>query len=149
MQKSAGRILAVDVGSKRIGIAVSDEALRFALPRETVPAEAAVDHLCDTARAESVSVFVLGWPLDLDGREGRAVLMVERFRSRLRKALEAAGLEVEIDTWDERLTTSGAERALIGAGMSRRRRKEVVDSVAAAAILEGYLQHLALETKDE
>jgi len=144
-----GRILAVDVGTKRVGVAISDELRSIALPRTPMQARSAVEGIVATVAEDDVSEIVVGWPLEMDGQEGRAVAMVQRFLKRLRPGLQAAGLHVAIETWDERLTTAGAERLLIDAGMSRRRRREVIDSVAAADILSAYMDFSSRGFGDE
>lgn len=137
--------LGLDVGERRIGVARSDAAGSFAMPVETVEAtdtEAAVERIVGLADERGCHTIVVGWPLTLEGEEGRAVRRVERLVDRLEAALERADMEVDIVSWDERLTTRAAEDFLIGADVSRRRRKEVIDQVAAKHILQGYLDSL-------
>lgn len=134
--------IGLDVGKRRIGVARSDAAGSFAMPAETVDAsdtDGAVERIVELARREECHTIVVGWPLTLEGQKGRAVRFVERFIEGLEAGLEAAGVQVEVVTWDERLTTRAAEDFLIGADVSRRRRKEVVDQLAAKHILQGYL----------
>jgi putative Holliday junction resolvase len=130
------RALGLDVGSKTIGIALSDETGLVATPLETLARRGTredVARLAALAREHDAQVLVVGLPLELDGSIGLRARRVEV----LCEALRGAGLAVE--TWDERFSTVAAERVLLEADLSRRRRKEVVDKVAAAYILQGWL----------
>jgi putative Holliday junction resolvase len=136
-------IIALDVGARRTGVAVSDPDRRIALPLETVEsadARAAVARVLALMDARGCDTVVAGWPLNMQGKEGRATRRVDAFLTALS---QAAGREVTIVRWDERLTTTAAESELVGQGMRRSRRKEVVDQLAATHILEGYLRSLA------
>ncbi len=137
------RIMALDVGTRRIGVAVSDDAQRMALPLETVDARSprrAAERIAELIADYDVVVLVVGWPLEMSGREGRAVDRVRDLVEVLEDVLDEQQIEqIEIRRWDERLTTSAADRLLIDADVSRRRRKEAIDQVAASKILEGYL----------
>ena len=131
--------MGLDVGSKTIGVAVSDELGLAAHPVTTIaragtePDAAAVAAL---VAEREVGDVVVGWPLELDGREGPRVRRVAVFEEALRAALPAA---VAMHRWDERFSTVAVERVLIEADVSRRRRKQVVDQQAAAYILQGWL----------
>jgi len=131
------RTLALDVGDRSIGLALSDElgltAQAFlTLTRRGLRADLAA--LAQIVEERQVGEVVVGLPLQLDGRAGP---QAEKVRG-LAEALRAA-LSVPVIFWDERLTTQAAERALIEGGVRRARRKQVVDQVAAALILQGYL----------
>jgi len=134
----ASRILALDHGTKRIGIALSDELGWTAQPLETYERRTLdrdIAHIQDLVRTHEVGQVLLGLPLRLNGEEGPAVQAVRDFIEQL-----AVALPVPIITWDERMTTKAAEELLIAADMSRRKRKGVVDRVAAAILLQSYLQ---------
>jgi putative Holliday junction resolvase len=137
--------LGIDVGHKRVGLAVSDVNASVASPLETLE-DASWSEMAATIveriEARDVDALVVGWPLRLDGTEGRSVDMVRRFESALRTALEERDLEIPIERWDERMTSQGAEQVLIDADMSRRKRRPVIDRVAAAKILQNYLDSL-------
>lgn len=129
--------MGLDVGDKRIGIALSDETALIASPRETLERRGNrkdIAHLLELARREDVSEIVAGMPLSLDGSQGPQVQKVERFIAALK-----AETDLPITMWDERLTTVGAERALLEGNVSRAKRKKTIDKVAAALILQGYL----------
>jgi putative Holliday junction resolvase len=133
------RIAGLDVGTVRIGVAISDPTGRMAHPRETVaarPLAAAVDRVAAILAEAQIRRVVVGLPIDLDGKAGRAVRMVRLFT---RALVERTG--VEVVEWDERLTSVAAERMLVGADLSRARRRQVVDQVAAAMILQGWLDN--------
>ncbi len=137
----ATRILALDYGSKRMGVALSDELGWTAQPLETFERrtlERDIAHIQDLVTMHEVREVLIGLPLRLDGGEGPAVQAVQRFIGRLGETLS-----VPIVTWDERMTTRAAEDLLIAADMSRKKRKGVVDRVAAAILLQGYLESQA------
>jgi putative Holliday junction resolvase len=129
--------MGLDVGERRVGVAVSDELGAIATPLATVqrgPQDMA--EIGDLVREWSVSRLVVGLPTGLSGREGPQAALVRAFAAKLEDALPPA---VELVYWDERLTTAIAERSLIEAGTRRQRRKEQIDAVAAAVLLQSYL----------
>jgi putative Holliday junction resolvase len=132
------RILGLDVGEKRIGVAVSDP-LGFTaqglevLTRRTV--EEDLRHLVAVAKKYGVTEIVVGYPRHLDGRPGELAEAIMALAHSLGQALGG----IPVIPWDERLTTREAERVLIEADLSRRRRRQVVDQVAAVLILQAYL----------
>lgn len=136
-QPVGGRIIALDVGEARIGVAVSDELGIAAYPltvldrRET---EDCVSAILDLAREQRAVRIVVGMPLTLRGEEGPAAVRTREFVD----ALSAAS-RVPVDVWDERLTTRQAARAMAEDDQDERRRRGKVDKVAAALILQGYL----------
>ena len=135
------RILALDPGTKRIGIAISDELKMIAQPLEFVPAEPYVDFLArlkEIIREKEVELILVGMPRNMDGSYGPAALKVREFVAALRDAVT-----VPIQTWDERLTSAQAQRFLIQGGVRRKERKEKVDKTAAAILLQSYLDSLS------
>ena len=137
----ASRILALDHGTKRIGVALSDELGWTAQPLETFERRSLardIAHIQELVRTHEVGQVLLGLPLRLTGEEGPAVTAVREFVSRLAEALP-----VPIVTWDERMTTKAAEELLIAADVSRKKRKGVVDRVAAAILLQSYLESVS------
>lgn len=132
------RALGLDLGEKRIGVAISDAGGAVATPYDTVErsGDPAADRrrIAELAHEAGAEVLVVGHPRSLDGRRGPAARAAEVEA----EALEAAtGLPVELH--DERLTTAEAERALVGAGLSGRRRRQVIDQTAAAVLLQSWL----------
>jgi putative Holliday junction resolvase len=131
------RILGLDVGSKTIGVAVSDELGLFAHPRTTlarVGTRGDVAAVAGWMAREGAGSVVVGLPLTLEGEVGPRARRVLVFVEALR-----AGLGVPVDTWDERFSTAAVERTLIEADLSRKKRKAVIDRGAAAFILQGWL----------
>jgi len=131
------RVAALDVGEARIGVAVSDElgitAQGIGVVRR-VGGRRDLDALADLLAPYAPTRLVVGLPLGMNGAEGPAATKVRAFAER------AAGhLGLPLEFWDERLTTVAAERVLLEADLSRRRRREVVDKVAATIILQGWL----------
>lgn len=127
--------MALDVGERRIGVAIADELGMIASPVGTVTRrEGDLDEIRTLARNRGVSQIVIGLPTGMSGREGPQAASVRAFSEALRATL---GAEMRIAFWDERLTTVVAERSRRGA--RGRQRKERVDAVAAAVILQGYL----------
>jgi putative holliday junction resolvase len=138
------RILALDPGSKRIGVALSDEMRWIAQPLETFERrtlDADVAHIGKLIRDHEVGQVIMGMPLRLDGRMGPAAEQVEKFKAYLEETLS-----ISVIAWDERLTSKSAEAMLIEADVSRKKRKGAIDRVAAAILLQSYLESLANET---
>jgi putative Holliday junction resolvase len=131
------RVMAVDPGSRRVGVAVSDPTGTIAQPLAALPAEPAetlVARLVDVAREQEATRLVVGLPRRLDGGQGPEAKAARALAGELRMA---SGLPVSLV--DERLTSVAAERALLAGGASRARRRELSDQVAAALILQSYL----------
>jgi putative Holliday junction resolvase len=135
--KTGMRILALDHGTKRIGIAVSDELKLIAQPLEFVAAEpftAFLERLKQLLADKEVELLLVGMPRNMNGTYGPAALKVEEFVAALR-----AAVPVPIKTWDERLTSAQANRLLIQGDVRRDKRKDKVDKMAAAILLQSYL----------
>ena len=132
------RILGVDFGRARIGIAVSDELGLLAHPVKTIPASRdAAKRIDEIVREKDVERVVIGLPRHMNGSVGEAAGEVLAFAEQLRKLLPC-----EVVTWDERLTTVAANRALREGGQKTRTSRSLVDQVAAQMILQGYLDGL-------
>ncbi|MDH5491682.1 MAG: Holliday junction resolvase RuvX [Myxococcales bacterium] len=132
------RRLGIDPGRRRIGLALTDEEGRLALPLRTLETagrpKAAADEIALEVERSGIEEIVIGLPLNLDGTEGDASR-----RARAFGALVAARVEVPISFWDERLTTAMAERSLAAMGLDGRARRKVVDQSAAALLLQSYV----------
>jgi putative Holliday junction resolvase len=131
------RILALDHGTKRIGVAVSDETKTIAQPLEYIPAEPFADFLTRLKQLlveKEIDLVLIGLPRNMDGTYGPAAQKVQAFVAVLRGAIT-----VPIKMWDERLTSSQANKILIQGGVRRDQRKEKVDKMAAAILLQSYL----------
>ena len=135
------RILALDHGTKRVGVAVSDELKMIAQPLEFIPAEpfaAFLDRLKEIIREKEVELIVIGLPRNMNGSYGPAALKVREFIAVLKDKIA-----VSIQTLDERLTSAQAQRFLIQGGVRRAERKVKVDQTAAAILLQSYLDSLS------
>lgn len=138
--KTGERLLGLDIGSKTIGLALSDVTLTIATPMETIKRtkfKNDVATLQDIVSKQRVGGFVLGWPVNMDGSEGPRCQSTMAFSKNLGEKIP-----LPQTLWDERLSTSAVERTLIEADRSRARRKELVDKMAAAYILQGALHAL-------
>lgn len=131
------RIIGIDYGRKRIGVAVSDPLGVFASPLDTVPSAKIIDYLKNYAEKESIVTFVVGMPLNMDGAPSQVASEARGLITRLKKAFP----DVPVVEEDERFTSVLAHRAMIDSGMkaSRRRDKAEVDKISASIILQTYL----------
>jgi len=135
-----GRVLALDLGKKRIGLAVSDELGLTAQGLETLERTNIREDLARLSQliaSKNVSLILVGQPLHMSGREGRQVAYTRDFAGRLKKL---TGLPVQF--WDERLTTVEAQRVLRQSGIGIQKRAQAVDRLAAVILLESYLDSL-------
>lgn len=131
------RILGLDVGDKRIGIAVSDALGITAQPVGTLvrsQTAADLDEVVKTARDHDAAMIVAGLPKKLNGSYSPQTRKVENFLNELKKCAD-----IPVETWDERFTTTSAEASLIEAGVRRKPRRKIIDSVAAQIMLQHYL----------
>lgn len=137
----AGRpLMGLDLGEKTIGVALSDRLLSVASPFETIRRRRFgrdAERLLQTAAARKAGGIVLGLPRNMDGSEGPRCQSTRAFARNLERLTE-----LPIGFWDERLSTVAAERALLEADATRKRRAEVIDAVAASYILQGLLDRL-------
>jgi putative Holliday junction resolvase len=139
--RAMNRILGLDFGRARIGVAISDELQMLAHPLETIPAnEEPVSRVAEIVREKQVDHVVAGIPRQMNGQIGTAATEVLEFVEKLR-----AILPCPVVTWDERLTTVAAHRALRDAGKKTRDTRGYVDQVAAQMILQTYLDRRAAQ----
>ncbi len=135
-------VLGIDFGSRRFGLAISDESERIALPLEPMQSRGAREDLAQLrllVRERGIDRVVVGLPISMDGRRGAQAEAVDRFAEALREELA-----LPVDLLDERWTTREAERALEGGSRrGRRKKKAVLDSVAATVLLRAYLERRA------
>ena len=131
------RIVGIDYGRKRVGVAVSDPLGIFASPMDTVPAAKIIDYLKKYAETESVTRFVVGYPVNMDNTPSEAAADVDIFLKNMAKAFPSVPVSLE----DERFTSVLAHRAMIDGGMKAkdRRDKSSVDKISAAIILQSFL----------
>jgi putative Holliday junction resolvase len=138
--KKGARLLGLDVGTKTIGMALSDTTLLVATPFDTIRRTRFRDdakRLLAEIERHKVGGVVVGLPVSLDGSEGPRAQSVRQFA---RNLLEQADLPLAF--WDERLSTAAVEREMIAADLTRKRRAEIIDKVAAAYILQGLLDRI-------
>lgn len=132
------RILGLDIGERRTGVAVSDESKTFAFPLTTVHAHNKRQWIAEIIRLisaeENIESIVVGLPLTHHGEEGRDAKNIQTYIALLQEKTKFPVIQ-----WDERFTTVEAERYLLEADVSRSKRKEVIDKVAATIILQTYL----------
>jgi putative Holliday junction resolvase len=137
------RILALDHGSVRIGVALSDPTRIIAQPLEFIPAEPFADFLARLKvliHEQEVDLILVGIPRNMNGTYGPAALKAQEFVTVLKEAVA-----IPIKTWDERLTSVQANRVLIESGTRRDKRRQKVDQTAAAILLQSYLDSLVQE----
>lgn len=138
------RILCLDIGSKRIGVAVSDPLGLFAQPLKVIERKGnkrdfeEISKLCGDYEAKKI---VVGLPLNEEGETGQQAAKIKMFVDRLKTHLSKSGPVIPIEMWDERYSTRQAEERLIDADVGRKKRKRVIDKMAALVILEDYLKN--------
>ena len=135
-----GRIIAFDIGNKRIGVAISDPFNPMALPLETYwrkNFEKDLNYLANLAKEKGADTIVCGLPLNFDGSKSEQTALTESFVEELKKRTD-----IPIVFQDERFTTMEARRVLIEADMRREKRKDVIDKIAASYILEDYMRKI-------
>lgn len=136
-----GRFLGIDVGTHTLGLAISDEAASIALPLGVIRRtrlDRDLDELAGYLDGRDVTDVVVGLPLNLDGTPGRLSSLVDGVAGAI-----VARFGLRLHRHDERLTTVAAERALLEGDVSRRRRRQVIDKVAATLILQAFLDRRA------
>lgn len=139
--KPGSRLIGIDLGTKNVGLSLSDTGLVVASPLETMPRgrlKEDVATLRERLTRYDAGGIVIGLPRNMDGSEGPAAQAARAYARNLERELG-----VPVTMWDERLSTTAVERALLDADMSRRRRGEVIDKMAASFILQGFLDRLA------
>ncbi len=131
------RIIGIDYGKKRVGVAVSDPLGIFASPLDTVPSAGIIDFLKSYMEKEKVVLIVVGYPLNMNNKPSEAAAYVDQFLNRLRKQFPSLPVKLE----DERFTSQLAFQAMIDGGVKKmdRRVKGNVDKISAAIILQSYL----------
>lgn len=134
------KIVALDIGSKRIGIAVTDPFGTYALPSETYNRKNLkqdLSYIANFAKERCANKIVCGLPVNFDGSRSSQTDYTEYFINALKEVVD-----IPVETTDERCTTTEAHRVLIESGKRREERKQYVDSIAATYILEGYLRKI-------
>ena len=141
------RLLGLDYGSKTTGVALTDPLQMIASPLETIKREKegklrpTLRRITELAAANEVERIVLGYPLNMDDSRGERAQKTEEFKALLERRLEAEGLEIPVTLWDERLSTVDADAVLEEAEVAASERKQYIDKIAAAFILEDYMKN--------
>ena len=136
------RVMALDVGHKRIGVALSDPGQVLASSLQVIERKGQQRDLATVVQLvqeHEVGKIIVGYPRSLDGTAGRQAEVVERYAAVLEEKLKDSSLDVPVIFWDERLSTVAADRLMAEAGHRGRERRERIDAVAAAVILQDYL----------
>ena len=131
------RILGIDYGSKRLGLSLSDPTKTIASSYKTIrrkDLKADILQIVEAIKEKEIETVVVGMPIGLSGNRGKSASEAEEFISEIRK-----NVNVPVEEWDERFTTTISEQVLIESDMSRRKRKRVIDGMAAGIMLENYL----------
>lgn len=134
--------MAIDVGDRRVGVAVSDEAGLVARPLTVIQRRSKAEDFArirHIAQEEGVGMLVVGQPLNADGSVGPQAARVERYAHALAQALRDEGLEINMAFWDEYLSTQRAQEIMIAAGRRSKERRQFIDAAAAAVILQDFL----------
>ena len=141
------RIMGLDFGAKTTGVALSDPLQTIASPLETIVREKegklrpTYRRIVELVRENEVGLIVVGLPLNMDDSKGERALKAELFADDIRHRLEAERLDAEVVMWDERLSTVGADEILEEARVVSSERKQYIDKIAAALILEDYMKN--------
>ena len=131
------KVLSIDFGEKRIGLAVGDSALKVAVPKGVIPSgDRAFEEIERIVREGGIKLVVVGLPLTPSGKEGQRAKLVREFVEVLKERLR----NIDVELWDERYTTASARERV--SHLSPERQKEVIDAVSAQIILEEYLENL-------
>ena len=145
-------MLALDVGDRRVGVAVSDETGLIATPLTViVRASKAEDfaRVANLVRNEGAGKLIVGHPLNADGSAGPQARRIERYAEALRAALQEDGLDLAFALWDESGSTQRAQELMIAAGRKAKDRRARIDAVAAAVILQDYLDAKRVAPRNE
>lgn len=139
------RILAIDFGDARIGLAISDPLNLFAQPLCTIEntGKQCIKEILELVQAHQVLELVIGMPYELDGSIGPQGKKVQRFTRRLEARAQASQTDIRVTFIDERLTTAEAERVIAGSGLQNRERSAALDRISAALLLETYINSRA------
>ena len=135
-----GRYLAIDYGSKRVGIAVSDPLKIIAQGLTTISSDQVFIFLKEYASKEQIEKFVVGWPMNLNNKPAESMRLVEPFVTALKKRFK----EIPVELVDERFTSVMAEKAMLAGGLKKKKRqnKALVDEISATIILQSYMESL-------
>lgn len=146
------KLLALDVGERRVGVAVSDPAGLLATPLTVIRRRSKAEDFAKVARLvreQGAGGLVIGHPLNADGSAGPQALRTERYAAALAEALRLEQLSVNLIMWDEHGSTQRAQALMIDAGRSAKHRRQQIDAAAAAVILQDYLDEQLQSIRDD
>ncbi|MCP3660075.1 MAG: Holliday junction resolvase RuvX [Bacteroidetes bacterium] len=132
------RLIGIDYGEKRVGIAITDPEKIISMPLETINQESIIQYLRDYILKENIEAFVVGWPINLNGKENEMTSKVQNFINKLSQEFS----DIEIYKQDERFTSKIAFDSIIKSGLKKkdRRNKSVIDKVSASLILRSFIE---------
>lgn len=136
-----GKILGLDVGDKRIGVAICDHSVKIAQPHSSISRDAPILELVDLAFQNQVDLIIVGLPLELDGSVGEQAKKVKNFMKKLNRAILSKNLDCKVLQWDERFSSVQADEILQGSGLLNSDRSAARDRIAATIILQSYLEY--------
>lgn len=137
LRNQKNRLIGIDYGQKHVGVSLCDFTWTIASPYKVLSQSELLQQFNLLAQKESIVAIVVGWPVNMNGTIGPQCEAVEAFVKKLLKQYD-----LPVCTWDERLSTMAVHRTMIEADLSRKRQKEVVDKMAAAYMLQGFLESL-------
>lgn len=137
LKNNKNRLIGIDYGERRIGISLCDLTWTIASPFKIFSYKEFFENLPKLIVAENIISAVIGWPINMDGSKSNQCLRIENFVENVQK-----NISLPFYSWDERLSTMAVHRTMIEADLSRKRQKEVVDKMAAAYMLQGFIDSL-------
>ena len=137
LKNSKNRLLGIDYGEKHVGLSLCDLTWTIASPFTVLSKAELLQQFSKLIPLENVAAVIIGWPVNMNGTIGPQCEQVEKFAEKLLNAFD-----IPFGAWDERLSTMAVHRTMIEADLSRKRQKEVVDKMAAAYMLQGFLESL-------
>ncbi|MBQ8651168.1 MAG: Holliday junction resolvase RuvX [Alphaproteobacteria bacterium] len=141
--KGRGRVLCIDYGDKRVGLAISDIFWTIASPMDVLESHGIYKKLIPIIKNNSVNLIIVGLPKSLSGGSaGQQLEKVQKFVCKLEELLAEQNIDVKMSFWDERLSTVAANRFLEEGNISRSNRRSIIDKVAASFILRGFLDYV-------
>ena len=131
------RLIGIDYGQKHVGLSLSDLTWTIATPYKVLSQADLLKQFNGLAKSEAIVAIIIGWPVNMNGTIGPQCVAVEAFTKKL-----LSQCDLPVLNWDERLSTMAVHRTMIASDLSRKRQKEVVDKMAAAYMLQGFLESL-------
>ncbi len=137
LKNTKNRLLGIDHGEKHVGLSLCDTTWTIASPLKVLSKSELLQQFQTLVQREAIAAVVIGWPMNMNGTIGPQCELVQKFSEKLTNACD-----IPFYAWDERLSTKAVHRTMIEADLSRKRQREVVDKMAAAYMLQGFLESL-------